>query len=159
MHLIAVLVLAVGTFLSFPRLARAQVAPGAPSLAQRKAALAASLADRVLTTRRTQAIDDLRLVRYEVQDGPARDACLRIPVDFGQPMPERTLLALEATCHPLAAALRAAYERSQRYRPLDGFPTGEDTLGEALYGPRPVAAHPTGLSPDELSRRYFPTGK
>ncbi len=113
----------------------------------------------LLTRRRTQAIDDLRLVRYEVQDGPARDACLRIPVDFGQPMPERTLKALEATCHPLAAALVAAQERARRYRPLEGFPTGKDTLGEALYGPRPVAANPSGLTPDELSRRYFPTGK
>lgn len=69
-----------------------------------------------------------------------RDACLRTAVDFGQPMPEHRLLALEAACHPLAAPIVAAAARAQRYRPLEGFPVEKPTLGEELYGPRPVAA-------------------
>jgi hypothetical protein len=99
-----------------------------------------------LSARRGQAIDDVRTVRRYGQDGPARDACLRIPVDFGRPLPEGTLLALEAACHPLALRVRAGS-------------TQERTLAEVLYGPLPTAAHPSGLTPDELSRRYFPAGK
>jgi hypothetical protein len=68
-----------------------------------------------LSVRRAQAIEDVRTVRHYAQDGPARDACLRIPVDFGRPLPVPTLLALEAACHP-------------------------PTLGEVLYGPLPAAA-------------------
>jgi len=99
-----------------------------------------------LSVRRAQAIEDLRAVRHFAQDGPARDACLRIPVDLGRPLPERTLLALEAACHPPALGVHAGS-------------TQERTLGEVLYGSLPAAANPSGLTPDELSRRYFPAGK
>jgi len=68
-----------------------------------------------LSVRRAQAIEDLRTVRRSGQAGPAREACLRIPVDLGRPLPVPTLLALEAACHP-------------------------PTLGEVLYGPLPAAA-------------------
>src|SRR5712671_3680448 len=121
MHLLVVLVLVVGTFLYFPRLAKVLVGlalvgllvgglaiagtllyqeyvvrpakeaaatkaaaeaerlrrealaatPAPPSLAERKAAYERWKAENARTTRRTQAIDDLRTVRYEVQDGPA----------------------------------------------------------------------------------------
>jgi hypothetical protein len=80
-----------------------------------------------LSVRRGQAIDDMRTVRHYAQDGPARDACLRIPVDLVRPLPERTLLALEAACHPLALRVQAG-DIQQR------------TLAEVLYGPLPAAA-------------------
>jgi hypothetical protein len=80
-----------------------------------------------LSVRRAQAINDVRTVRRYGQDGPAREACLRIPVDLGRPLPERTLLALEAACHPLALRVPAGS-------------TQERSLGEVLYGPLPATA-------------------
>jgi hypothetical protein len=80
-----------------------------------------------LSVRRGQAVDDVRAVRRSGQDGPERDACLRIPVDVGRPLPVPTLLALEAACHTPALWVKAGY-------------TQERTLAEVLYGPLPAAA-------------------